>query len=99
MKLAQVNFTGPGVFQNISPSNLVGVVLSRFLLFAIPVAGIYFLVRLILSGYNFMTSLGDPAKIQAAQQQLVNAGFGLLIVISAYFITQIIQSILGVTIL
>jgi hypothetical protein len=38
-----------------------------------------------------MTSIGDPAKIQANNQQMINSGFGLLIVLVAFFIAQIVQ--------
>src|SRR3989344_4332480 len=75
------------------------IFISRFLLFTLPLAGFYFFIRLLMAGYNLMTSLGDPAKIQAAHIQILNALLGLGIILSAYFITQIIQVVLAINIL
>ena len=99
---------GGGGISGISPpsgllftnaSTLLGDIVSRFLLFAISLAGIYFLYRLITAGYAYLTSTGDPSKIQSGTKQLTNALTGLVIVITAFFIIQILQRILGVQIL
>lgn len=76
-----------------------GRLISRILLFAIIAAGLVFFVKLILAGYTYLTSLGEPAKIQSASKELTNAAIGLVVVISAFFIAQIIQVIFGITIL
>ena len=86
----------PPIFTN--PGTLVGDVVSRFLLFAISLAGIYFLYRLITAGYTYLTSIGDPGKIQSGTKQLTNAITGLVLVISAFFIAQILESIFGINI-
>jgi hypothetical protein len=94
MRLAQISITTPStIFQTSQYSSLVGLLTGRILLFAIGFAGLYFFVRLIISGFNYMTSMGDSAKIQASNQQMVNSLFGLLIVLSAYFLAQIVQYI------
>src|SRR3989338_46527 len=77
------------------PSLFVG----RFLLFAISGAGFVFLVMVISAGYTYLTSLGEPAAIQGATKQLLHAITGLLVVITTFFIIQIIQTIFGLTIL
>ncbi len=79
--------------------DLAGQVVSRLLLFAIAGAGLFFFVRLISTGYSYLTSLGEPAKIQSASKELLNAIVGLLIVISAFFVAQIIQIVFGIKIL
>jgi TRAP-type C4-dicarboxylate transport system permease small subunit len=98
MHLAQLNITSPSdrfTNYNTLPADL----LSRILLFAIALAGFYFFIQLILAGYQYMTSLGNPERIQATSNQITNALLGLLIIICAYFIAQIIQSITGLNIL
>ena len=85
------NSANPGVF--------VGNFVSRVLVFAIIAAGLFFFVKLISAGYTYLTSLGEPAKIQAASKELTNAAIGLLIVISAFFLAQIIQVVFGINIL
>jgi len=74
-------------------------VTTRFLLFTTAAAGTYFFIRIILSGYSFLTSSGDPGKIQEAQNQILNSALGLLVVICAYFVVQIMQLLLGLNIL
>ncbi len=80
-------------------ADLPGLVVSRLLTFAIIGAGLFFFVRLISAGYSYLTSLGEPAKIQSASKELLNAVIGLLIIISSYFIVQIIQVVFGINIL
>lgn len=101
MRLAQISgINSPStVFTSSNYGTLLGDLVSRFLIYAIPAAGFYFFVRLVSSGFSYMTSMGDPGKLAAAQKQLTNALIGLIIVFSAYFIAQIISTIFGLTIL
>ncbi len=85
------------VFQNYN--TIWGDLLGRFLLFAIPAAGLFFFARIIQAGYTIMTTSGDPAKLQAANTLLSNSAIGLVIVISSFFIAQIAEVILGIKIL
>lgn len=78
---------------------LVGDIISRVLLYAISLAGLYFFYVLITSGVSYMTSSGDEMRLKQIQKQLVNAVYGLLIVVTAYFIIQIVQKITGSNIL
>ena len=99
MHLTQI--TGVNSISNkfTNSNTLVGDVISRVLLFAISLAGLYFFYVLITSGVSYMTSSGDEMRLKQIQKQLVNAVYGLLIVIAAYFIIQIIQNITGASIL
>ena len=80
-------------------SQSAGRLISRLILFSIIAAGLIFFLKLISSGYSYMTAAGDSAKIQAAHKNLINALIGLLVVISAFFLAQIIQVVFGITIL
>lgn len=93
--LAQITgFNSPSNrFNNFS--TLPGDITSRILLFAAAFAGLFFLVRLIVSGMNLMTAAGDPGKIQSAKTSLTNAAIGLIIVVFAYLIAQLLFSLLG----
>lgn len=98
MHLAHISLPSPStVFYDFH--TVPAVFVGRFLLYAIPLAGIYFFIRLLMAGYQMMSSLGDPAKIQAAQSVITNSLLGLLIVIVAFFIVQIVRSITGINIL
>jgi len=52
-----------------------------------------------MSGYSFMSSLGDESRIRNVQKEVTNSLFGLLIVVASYFLMQIIEKILGLSIL
>lgn len=98
MKLAQITGITTPSTEFTDYSDLLEKVVSRFLLFAISIAGLIFLVRLISAGFSYLTSTGDPAKIQSATKELTNAGIGLFITISAFFIMQILNTIFGLKI-
>jgi uncharacterized membrane protein len=99
MHLAQITGVNNPSTRFTSSDTLVGDVVSRALLFAISLAGLYFFYVLITSGISYMTSSGDEMRLKQIQKQLVNAVYGLLIVIAAYFIIQIVQRITGTNIL
>jgi len=51
-------------------------------------------LMIIVSGFLFLTSSGDPNKVKQAKQALVYAILGILIAISAGAITLVVNSIL-----
>jgi hypothetical protein len=99
MRLAQIdNISGPsGVFTDFKTA--VPTLVSRVMLFGLSLAGFIFLFRINIAGFTLMTSRGEPAKIKAATTSLTRAMLGLVIVVSAYFIAQIIQYVFGLKIL
>ena len=101
MTASLINFQNPNLNDpNLqSPNTFIGELLSRILIFSVGAAGIYFFVQTVVAGFTFLTSMGEPAKAQAAQQTLVHSLIGLIIVISAFFLAQLIETIFGVNIL
>lgn len=99
MELAQITVANNPSILFTNPDTFLGTLTSRILLFSIVLAGLYFFVRFLMSAFGYLTSLGDPGKIQAQTTQLTNAIVGLLIVVSAYFLAQIIQTIFGLQLL
>jgi len=69
---------------------------SLILTYGIVLAGLYFFVRLLIGGFTMLTSVGDPGKIENGKQNLIHAFIGLIIVVSAFFIMQIISKLLGI---
>ena len=96
--LAQLDITSPSN-RFTSSANLVGDVVSRFFLFAMVAAGLYFFVRLLTTGFSVLSSTGDPGKIQAATREATHASIGLIVVITAFFLAQILETVLGISIL
>lgn len=72
-------------------SNIIGVF--------VVVAGLLFLFQFMLGGFKWLTSAGDKAKLENAQQSLLHAVIGLVVVLAAYAIVALVGSILGIDIL
>jgi len=77
----------------------LALLLQRIIPFAIVTAGLVFFGKLILSGFAFMTSAGDAAKVEKATKDLTNGAIGLVVVISAFFLIQIIQIVFGLKVI
>lgn len=81
----------------------LGTVITKFFsnLFAFLtiVAGLMFAVYFILGALNWITSSGQPEKVQKAQNKMISAAIGLIAVIAAYGIAVIASKVLGLEIL
>ncbi len=75
--------------------NLVSTIIG----FLTVVAGLAFIIYLIIAGFSWITAGGDPEKIKRAQQNITNALIGIIIVVIAYAVTAIVGSLLGFPIL
>lgn len=71
----------------------VGQVISSLLPLIFTGAGIALLIYLLAGGFKLLTSGGNPEQIARGQKMLTNAFIGFLIVISSYWIGQIIDII------
>lgn len=58
--------------------------------------GIICLALIIGSGYKYINAGGDPKKLESARSTLVHAIAGLLLVLFAFFIRNLIADITGV---
>ncbi len=63
------------------------------------VAGLVFIIQFLIGGFNWLTSSGDKAKLETAQQKLINSVVGLVIVVSAYALVSLVGAIVGIDIL
>jgi hypothetical protein len=77
----------------------IGGILSKALTFVFPIAGLILLTMIILGGFQLLTSAGNPDKIKAGQGKIVSALIGFVVIFLAYWIMEIVQSVLGFQIL
>ena len=54
------------------------------------------MIYLILGGFQYMTSRGEPKATEAAKGKITNALIGFLIVFASYWMVQIIGFVLGI---
>ena len=67
--------------------------------FLTTVAGLAFLLYFALGAITWITSGGEPQKLEAARNQMIAAGIGLVAVIAAYTVAGIVAIVLGIDIL
>lgn len=87
------NFTpGPGstISNLLTPAGGVDLVNLAFI-----GVGIVFFVNLILAGWDYMLSSGDPKKAALASTRLTNGLTGLVMSITAFLVVKIFSTILG----
>ena len=62
---------------------------------ALSFVGVIFLILMIYGGFMWMSSGGNDEQVKKAQQIIASAAIGLIIILSAYAITQYIGGALG----
>ena len=72
------------------------VILKNFLNIAITLGGIAAFIMIIIGGFKYMTSGGDPKQTQAASQTITYAIIGLLAAIGSWFILKFIAGFTGI---
>lgn len=85
-------FTGPG-------NSTLGAVVSALLPYVLTAAGLVSFVFILFAGFQFLMSQGNPKQVEEARKKLTEAIIGFIVVFSSYWIIQIVEKILGVSIL
>jgi len=80
------------------PDLTLGEIISKFLPYIFTLSGIVLFAFLILGGFELLTSGGNPEKAKKAQGRITSALIGFLIIFLAYWITQILEVIFGISI-
>lgn len=81
------------------PEKKVGDIISALLPYLFTLAGLGLFLYLIIAGFGWMTSGGDPKKTQSAKDKLTNALVGFIIIFVAYWLILILEKIFGLEIL
>jgi hypothetical protein len=62
-------------------------------------AGLWFTFHILIAGFTWLTAAGDKTKAEKAQKTLTEAVIGLVIVVAAVFIADLVGKFLGIDIL
>jgi len=87
----------PGIV-NLNSTDL-GTIISSLLPYIYAFAGLALFVMLIWGGITLMTAAGDPAKSKDGYGKISAGLIGFLIIFVSYFVTQILEVVLGIKIL
>ena len=95
------NFVGPGPLGNFGFSTLNAIKLvnkgvSILVGLLTAAAFLYFIVNFFLAGLSWVMAGGDAKKTEAASKQITMSVVGLVIVVSAIFMVQLIGKVLGI---
>ncbi len=76
-----------------------GGIISRVLLFALPIAGTILFLMFVWGGFEMISSASTAKSKDAGRQRVTAAVTGFVLLFASYWIVQIIQVIFGVHIL
>ena len=62
----------------------------------IGLGGIVLFIMLVIGGYSFITSKGQPPKIEAARKIITHAILGIIIIALSYLFLKVISTFTGV---
>lgn len=88
------DLTPPG--WKVTPSNIGDLLTSiKIIPLIFFFAGAIFLFSLLQAAWGYVNSTGDPKKIAEATGRILNAFFGIVIVLASFVIVRIILAVLG----
>jgi succinate dehydrogenase/fumarate reductase cytochrome b subunit len=86
------------IFTNTQGEGLF-MLISSVLKIAGMIAGVFFVVQIILAGFAYMSANGDPKKTEAAWTKIWQSLIGIILVASAFVIASVVVYFLGINIL
>jgi hypothetical protein len=60
------------------------------------IAGIILILNIIVSGYQMMTSAGEPKVMQVAQAKITTSLIGIVIIFISFWLVSLIMKFLGI---
>lgn len=76
----------------------IEVIIKIILNIAVRLAGIAVFIMLIIGGFRYLTSGGDPKAAEGAKKTITYAIFGLVAILLAWFILLFVEKFTGVTV-
>lgn len=86
-----INLTSPEG----APTDL-GAIISGLVNAAIVIGALAAFMYLVLGGFQWITAGGDKAKTEEAQKKITNAIIGLVIIVAAWAIINVVTNFLGI---
>lgn len=84
---------------HISEWSNIGDIVSQALTYVFPIAGILVFIYLLYGGLNLMLAAGNEEGIKEGKAKITNALIGFLIIFVSYWLVQILEIILGISLL
>ncbi|OGM10802.1 hypothetical protein A2Z22_02860 [Candidatus Woesebacteria bacterium RBG_16_34_12] len=99
-RLAQLQTPVPtvDVINGVSTIHGLEVIVNNIIVLALGFAGLALFIMLILGGFKYITSAGDPKKTESAKNTITYAILGLVLMALAYLILVFISQFTGVNV-
>ncbi|MBU2566686.1 Ig-like domain-containing protein [Patescibacteria group bacterium] len=92
----QENVNAVATAAGVNPNVDIFTIIGRIINIALGFVGVLLLVMLVYAGFQYMTAGGNPEQVQKATTRIRNAIIGLVIVVSAFALTNfIIDQLIG----
>jgi len=88
----KLNLTYP-TFEGYNPGStqFLNQVIAWFYYFVVIMSGFFAFFGMVVGGFSWLTSGGNPSRIAEAKEQILAAILGLIIILASYVILQIIN--------
>ncbi len=99
VSLPPIRGIGPLGLEKASPATagtMLTNVISKIIGVLTVFGAFYFLFRILLSGYTWISAGADKNRVEDAQKTFINSVLGLTIVIASIFILSLIGKIMGI---
>lgn len=77
----------------------IGDIISALIPYIFTIAGLTLFILLIIGGFGFLTSGGNPDKVKAAQGKITSAIIGFVIIFVSYWLMRILEIIFGIDVI
>lgn len=82
-----------------NPFGIIELIVSNVIGLLTVLAGLYFVVNMILAGIKWLGSGGESGKVADARMQMIQSVLGIIVVVAAYSIIGLVGTIVGFDIL
>jgi type IV secretory pathway VirB2 component (pilin) len=82
-------------FSDVAQIKDLEIVLQRIITFMFGIAGAVAIIMIIIGGFRYMIASGDPKMTESAKHTVSFAVAGLIIVLLAFFVVNLVGNLLG----
>jgi len=70
-------------------------IINKLISLVFPLSGVLLFFFLVLGGYDFLMSAGNPEKIKSGQAKMTAAVIGFILLVASYLIVRLVAMIFG----
>lgn len=87
---------GPLTISGVDAKDItLATIVNRIVTFVIPLAALLLFFVLVLGGYGYLMSQGNPEKVKSAQAKITAGIIGFVLLILSYLVVRLIAYIFG----